>query len=93
METNREVVKRYHEAYERANSTTIGTPEFVAAMAEVRRIWHELRAAGVQPNETWRRRDQGKLRERARDDPRGARPRDVSSGHQEVGAADMEPRA
>ncbi len=64
VETNREVVQRYHEAYERANSATIGTPEFVAAMAEVRRIWHELKAAGVQPNETWRRREQDKMRER-----------------------------
>ena len=64
METNREVVQRYHEAYERANSATIGTREFEAAMIEVRRLWHELNAAGVRPNETWRRGEQGKLRER-----------------------------
>ncbi len=64
METNREVVQRYHAAYERANSATIGTPEFVNAMAEVRRIWQQLRAAGVQPNETWRRGQQDKMRER-----------------------------
>ncbi len=61
-ETAREVVARYRAAYERANSAGIGTPEFAEAMTEVRRAWQELKAAGIEPNETWRARQQDKLR-------------------------------
>lgn len=65
-DTTREIVDRYHEAYRRANSATLGSSEFADAMAEVRGLWDQLRAAGIQPNETWRSREQGKLRPRSR---------------------------
>ena len=61
-ETPREVMARYHAAYARANGAAIGTREFADAMADVRQAWRELKAAGIEPNETWRRREQGKLR-------------------------------
>ena len=48
----RQLLREYREAYERANSARIGSPAFRAAMAEVQRLSRELVAAGV-ARATW----------------------------------------
>jgi hypothetical protein len=55
-------LRRYHDAATAANDAPIGSVSYESAMAELRESWRTLRAAGIQPNESWRAREQRKLR-------------------------------
>ena len=58
----RSALRRYHDAATAANDSPIGSPDYESAMADLRDSWRTLRAAGIQPNDSWRAREQRKLR-------------------------------
>ena len=49
-----QAVLEYHAANARAAASPLGTPEYDEAIADVRRLWKELEAGGINPVESWR---------------------------------------
>ena len=56
-----DALRRYHDAATAANDAPIGSEHYETAMSELRNSWRTLRDAGIQPNDSWRAREQRKL--------------------------------
>jgi hypothetical protein len=67
----RNALRRYHEAATAANDAPLGSGEYASAMEQLRDSWRTLRAAGIQPNDSWRAREQRKLRRARRQNAGG----------------------
>ena len=56
-----DALRRYHDAATAANDAPLGSPNYDHAMMELRDTYRTLRQAGIQPNDSWRAREQRKL--------------------------------
>ncbi len=56
-----DALRRYHDAATAANDAPLGSSGYDLAMIELRDTYRTLRQACIQPNDSWRAREQRKL--------------------------------